>query len=277
MNQEILNARIYINQKIDQKYKRDKECLEIYGRKVYSQTDEDGILEEILRRIKQEKDITFIEIGVGSGTENNTLKLLGEGAKGIWIEGNEKKAKTASSLTKNFIKEEKLQVIYNMVDTENADKVIKRSKDFLRTTTPTVLSIDIDGPDHLIVKKLLENELFRPKVIIVEYNGRLSAESDLVDDYTNCSEENTKKLNKEMLYGTGASLKKWVNILDEYKLVGCGILGINAFFVREEEAKKGEFPDRNIKVIYNYFDPLPWCFGGYKQMHGYPSKFAIYD
>src|SRR5262245_41373742 len=60
--------------------------LECFGFKSYSQYDEDGIIEEIFRRIGTTNK-RFIEFGVEDGLENNTLKLLLEGWGGLWIEG----------------------------------------------------------------------------------------------------------------------------------------------------------------------------------------------
>ena len=56
----------------------DNKRLEPYGFKVYSQCDEDGIIQEIFKRIGEESR-TFVEFGVGDGLENNTVKLLLEG------------------------------------------------------------------------------------------------------------------------------------------------------------------------------------------------------
>ena len=58
------------------------------GFKVFSQQDEDGIIEEIFKRIGTTKKI-FIEIGVESGIECNTTYLLFKDWNGLWIEGNE--------------------------------------------------------------------------------------------------------------------------------------------------------------------------------------------
>ncbi len=274
---EALQAKIYINQKIEQKMQINKDGLEIYGRKIYSQTDEDGILEEIINRINIHSDkMTFIEIGVGAGTENNTLKLLGEGGRGIWVEGNENKYKQCKQLTHNFIRDNELRLINSMVDTSNAFQIVQHSIDFLGSKEPTVLSIDVDGPDHEIVASLLQDNELRPKIIVAEYNGRLSSTSRIVDDYTHCSEETIKTLQPQHIYGSGASLGKWVELLNKYQLVACGILGINAFFVERTEVSEKVFPQKDITNIYNYFDPLPWAAGGYKQMHGFPSKFSIY-
>lgn len=64
----------------------DPDRLVACGFKQYSQHDEDGIIEEIFRRIGV-TDRTFIEFGVGDGTENCTVYLLLQGWNGLWIEG----------------------------------------------------------------------------------------------------------------------------------------------------------------------------------------------
>ncbi len=60
-----------------------------YGKKIFSQNDEDGITLEILKRINITNK-TFLEIGAGDGTENNTLVLLANDWKGTWVDLNKK-------------------------------------------------------------------------------------------------------------------------------------------------------------------------------------------
>ena len=60
--------------------------LNRFGAKFFSQSDEDGITLEIIRRIGL-KTGTFLELGVGDGLENNTLVLLSVGWRGAWFGG----------------------------------------------------------------------------------------------------------------------------------------------------------------------------------------------
>jgi hypothetical protein len=60
------------------------------GYRVYSQMDENGIIREISRRIGEGNRI-FLEIGAGNGLENNSLFLLIQGWRGVWIEGSARK------------------------------------------------------------------------------------------------------------------------------------------------------------------------------------------
>ena len=57
-----------------------------FGKKCYSQTDEDGITLEIVKRMGL-KNSYFAELDVGTGIENNTLVLSALGWKGFWIGG----------------------------------------------------------------------------------------------------------------------------------------------------------------------------------------------
>ena len=64
----------------------DPKRLLRYGYKVYSQCDEDGIIQEIFNRIGS-TNRSFVEFGVQNGVECNTTKLLIEGWRGLWLEG----------------------------------------------------------------------------------------------------------------------------------------------------------------------------------------------
>src|SRR5215211_2856268 len=63
-----------------------------YGFKLYSQNDEDGIIQEIFRRIGL-TNRTFVEFGVEAGVECNSAKLLLEDWRGLWIEADHAHAK----------------------------------------------------------------------------------------------------------------------------------------------------------------------------------------
>ncbi|MCS6951607.1 MAG: hypothetical protein RMK57_03650 [Bryobacterales bacterium] len=66
---------------------RDPQRLLGSGFKVFSMHDEDGIIEEIFRRIG-ETNRWFVEFGAGDGLENCTTYLLMKGWSGAWIEGS---------------------------------------------------------------------------------------------------------------------------------------------------------------------------------------------
>ena len=66
----------------------DPKRLLRYGFKLYSQSDEDGIVQEIFRRIGWTNNRMFVEFGVESSIQCNTAKLKVEGWRGLWLEGS---------------------------------------------------------------------------------------------------------------------------------------------------------------------------------------------
>src|SRR6476659_9229686 len=89
-----------------------------YGFKVYSQHDEDGIIQEIFRRIGTAAR-TFVEFGVETGVECNTAKLLIEGWRGAWIEANPQACKAISANFVDFLKDRRLSLQQSLVTAEN--------------------------------------------------------------------------------------------------------------------------------------------------------------
>src|SRR4051794_8329699 len=68
----------------DAKY-GDPKRLEHFGYKVFSEGGEDGIIQEIFRRIGTTNK-RFVEFGVSDGNQCNTHFLLYLGWSGLWIE-----------------------------------------------------------------------------------------------------------------------------------------------------------------------------------------------
>src|SRR5271169_166793 len=74
----VIERERYVKELLSDTRYNDKKRLERYGFKVWSQYDEDGIIQEIFNRIGLGAR-TFVEFGVENGLENNSLKLLLEG------------------------------------------------------------------------------------------------------------------------------------------------------------------------------------------------------
>src|SRR5712692_7083734 len=92
----------------------DPKRLLRHGYKVYSQNDEDGIIAEIFRRIGTTSR-TFVEFGVETGIECNTVKLLIEGWRGLWIEADAQSAGTIRRELAPFIADRKLALHESLV------------------------------------------------------------------------------------------------------------------------------------------------------------------
>jgi hypothetical protein len=200
--------------------------LEHFGEKIYSQNDEDGIIREIFNRLNINKGI-FCEIGLENGLECNSLYLLLNGWKGIWIEGNIDHKEFINQKFKSLFEQQKLHAVFEYINPENINGKISNGLEFLNLYDSEIdfLSIDIDGMDIHLLKALTLN----PKVICIEYNGKFPPPLRLTPKY---STEYVWKTSDYM--GSSLSSLNDVASAKNYLLVGTNITGANAFFVRED-------------------------------------------
>lgn len=202
----------------------DERRLLKFGYRVYSQADEDGIIREIFRRIGGGGG-TFLEIGAGNGLENNSLFLLNQGWRGAWIEGSARKAFAAKKKFAAAIAEGRLRVEKHFVTAANINEAVAK---LAPNGDVDLLSIDLDGNDYYILDAIRS---ISPRVIVAEYNPKFPADIVWVMKYNE-----THKWDSTDYFG--ASLKALELLLTSrgYSLVGCNIIGSNAFFVRLELA-----------------------------------------
>lgn len=196
---------------------------------VYSQNNEDGIIAEIFRRIGVENQ-RFIEFGVGNGLQNNTRLLLELGWKGRWLEGDEASAAAIRTNFADQLASGQLEFIEAMVTRENA-RGLATLPHF--PDGPDFLSVDVDFLTSYVWRELSH---IKPRLVCVEYNAHYPASVAYEVPYTP----------GQMWQGDtrfGASLKQLELIGRNlgYALVGCDLLGVNAFFVREDLASPDQF------------------------------------
>jgi hypothetical protein len=214
--------------------------LERHGRKVWSQNDEDGILEEIFRRIGAVSR-SFVEFGVSDGSECNTLKLLMEGWRGLWME---LKPEFCQRIRRSFaepIAQGRLELLETAVTAENVERLIAGAR-IAAAGELDLLSIDVDGNDYHVFGALGS---LRPRVVAIEYNAKFPPPMDLVPRY----EADHAWDGSDYM---GASLQALAGLAARrgYRLVGTGIAGVNAFFVRADLAA-GHFADADVAALYN--------------------------
>lgn len=220
------------------------------GKKIYSQTDEDGIIEEIFKLIPNNK--TFLEIGIETGLECNTLYLLMKGWKGTWVEGNPKYFKTISHELGGTSFPGKLNVVNSFIDRDNITDIFRNAEQFFGVGNIDFFSLDIDGNDFYIMEQLFNNGVF-PKVICVEYNAKFAPPMSVKIEY-----------NKTHVWDysdyMGCSLQCYADLFTKhnYTLISCNIPGINAFFVQNEFAHL--FAKYTIEQLYQpyrfYLSPI---------------------
>ena len=225
--QYLINSEI--NEILAQVKKLDEKALIIYGRKVYSQCDEDGIIEEIFNRIGT-TDKTFIEIGCGQGLENNTHYLLLKGWKGVWIDGsNENIRFIKNQLGYRGDKNKKLSITQTYVDRDNINQILKENLVQIahEGTTVDFLSMDIDGNDLEVLRHI---NAISPRVICVEYNAKFPPSLCETINY-----DPAHRWQGDDYQGSSLAAIHKVMESHGYTLVSCSIAGTNAFFVRNED------------------------------------------
>lgn len=200
--------------------------LLLKGYKVYSQTDEDGIIEAIFDRIGGGR--TFIEIGSGNGTENNTHALLLKGWRGVWVDG---RADRIASIRSEVGASPDLFAEQAFVTRENVPSLAAGWLERLGTREIDFFSVDIDGNDlHVLLAAL---GVFRPPVICVEYNAKFPPPLEVCVEYDPAHAWSGDDYH-------GASLAAFVSALTPlgYTLVTCNVSGVNAFFVADALAAR---------------------------------------
>lgn len=193
-----------------------------HGFKVYSQHDEDGIIEEIFRRIG-ETDRFFVEFGAGDGIENCTLYCILKSWTGVWIDGSAECYERILRKQRFLIDDSRLRVKYSFITAENIQQL------FRELDVPVefdLLSIDIDRNDYWVWKAI---DKYRPRVVAIEYNASFKQSASCTVPYAPTA----------IWDGTnwsGASLKALEYLGNEkgYCLVGCNYTGVTAFFVRRD-------------------------------------------
>ena len=235
-----------LRQEIDsikkREFKKDNKNLIPFGFKVFSQTDEDGIINEIFNRIGATNK-QFLEFGADTKF-NNTTYLLMKGWKGVWLESSEKKVNNIKKKYSLLIKNDKLKIHKKTITASNVNKEIKslNLNKFI-----DLLSLDIDGNELYVLNKL---KTISPRVIVVEYNAKFPP------PIRKCIKYDPKFIWKYDDY-FGSSLQLLEDNLKNfgYVLVGCNILGVNAFFIKKKLVKN-KFPkNTTAKFHYQKFRP----------------------
>jgi hypothetical protein len=200
----------------------DPKRLLRYGFKLYSQNDEDGIIQEVFRRIGTTAR-TFVEFGVETGAECNTAKLLIEGWRGLWIEAKADNADAIRRRFAPFLQDGRLTLTQDLVTAENIDTLITAGG---FAGEIDLVGIDIDYNDYWVWKAMTA---VRPRVVVIEYNASLRPPLSLTvpyDPHVSWDGSNFYGASLEALVRLGAD--------KGYRIVGCSIAGVNAFFVRAD-------------------------------------------
>jgi len=244
------------------KISADAKRLEPFGFKVYSQNDEDGIIQEIFNRLGITQG-RFCDIGVENGLECNSLYLIHKGWRGWWFEGNPGHQGAIQSKFGSLLANGRLQLLVDFITTENINthlaKCAPGSGDL------DFLSIDIDGNDIY----LMEVMNFSPKVICIEYNAKFPSPVYKTTVYNPGNQwQGTDYM--------GANLVALNEVADKkgYVLVATNITGANAFFVRKDLVENRFCSNLSPEYLYN--PPRYWLTWDVFKLIGHPADFGPY-
>jgi hypothetical protein len=202
---------------------RDPKRLLVHGAQYWSQNYEDGMIAEIFRRIVPATK-TFLEIGVGDGSENNTTALLSAGWSGWWIDGSQSCCEAITTRLKTMPGlAARLKLRQAFVSAENIPALLA---ELGVPAEIDLFSLDIDLNTYHIWAALKQ---FRPRAVVVEYNSGLPPDQEWIHPY-----EPDGVWDGTQAFG--ASLKAYELLGQKmgYSLVGCDVVGVNVFFVRSD-------------------------------------------
>lgn len=227
-----------------------KNPLNQFGNKVFSQTDEDGITLEIIRRIGIERGV-FTEFGVGNGLENNTLVLAALGWTGFWVDT------TPPAINLKQVDKPRFAMMNRHVSMDNILDTMKQGLSYTSNDRPDFISFDFEGNDYYLIEKLLSNG-YQPQVFLVEYNAKFMPPIEWKVEY---SADNVWSYDDYF----GASLMSFVKLFEQhgYFLACCNqFTGSNAYFIRDEH--RDQFRDVPTDVMDIWMKPqyyLPRLYG----------------
>ena len=197
----------------------------------YSQNGEDGVLAEILRRIGAPSRY-FVEFGAGPGDEGNCVLLaVVAGWQGLLIESD---VAEYEELRRRYAGQNRVKTIHALVTSANVESLFAGAH---VPRGPDVLSIDVDGADYWIWEAM---DTFRPRVVVIEYNGGIDPQRRLVQPRAYAG-----GWDRTQYYGASLASMRHLAEQKRYRLVHTDLSGTNAFFVRSDLAGRAFIP--------------PWC------------------
>ena len=199
------------------------------GFRVFSQTDEDGILLMLFAAIGMTNRFC-VDMAFHSPLEANTTNLICNwGWNGLMVEGDCAAVKYSQEWFLNHPDTRIFppKVVQSWITAENVNKLLI---DNGVAGEVDLLSLDVDGVDIWIWNSLTA---ISPRVIVLEFMNIWGAEDSVTIPYQ--ADFNRMDFHEDFF---GASLSAFVKLgqVKGYRLVGCNRLGYNAFFIRNDIA-----------------------------------------
>jgi hypothetical protein len=215
---------------------------------ISSQNGEDGILQEIFRRVGTTNRF-FVEFGVETGVQCNCAYLArAQGWGGLFLEPN---ARDFVRLEENYRPYPAVRCRQVAATSQNIEALLEANQ---VPVDLDLLSIDIDGNDYWVWAAI---QNWHPRVVVMEYNPfHLPPRKWVMKETPDYVWQRTTYFGASLTSLTALGTRKG------YTLVGTDSHGVNAFFVRSDCLTPGRFLD---PVLQYHFTPF-----------GYPAP-APYD
>lgn len=223
----IILAKLLLND--NQHRQIDNTKLPDLNLKVFSQWNEDGIIQYLLTKVPIENDV-FVEFGVQDYSESNTRFLLvNNNWRGLVIDSNADYIKCIKD--REIYWKYELKAIRAFITKDNINNLIQLNG---ITGDIGLLSIDVDGNDYWIWEAI---KIISPRIVICEYNSVFGNKEPITIPY-NENFYRTKAHYSNLYFG--ASLKALCLLGEKkgYIFVGSNNAGSNAFFVRKDVSKE---------------------------------------
>jgi hypothetical protein len=196
---------------------------------VFSQWGEDGILDWVLSLLPMIPK-SFIEFGVENYLESNTRFLLvARDWKGLVIDGSGENVHDIKN--QEIYWRHNLTAINAFIDKDNINKLLESGG---MKGDVGLLSIDIDGNDYWVWQAI---EVVSPAVVVVEYNAVLGDLHAISIPY-NSKFQRTEAHFSNLYFGASINALIQLGNTKGYTFIGANSSGVNAFFVRNDLAKK---------------------------------------
>lgn len=196
-----------------------------FGFKVYSQWDEDGIIQYLIKKLPVTSKL-FVEFGVENYEEANTrFLMINDDWTGLVIDGSKSNIDFIKS--DNIYWQHNLTALHSFITKRNINALISEN---IQSEEVGILSIDIDGNDYWIWQEL---QCIKPYIVVAEFNNLFGKDLAVTVPY---QEDFSRGAAHSSHLFFGCSLKALVQLAKEkgYFFIGCNSKCMNAFFVRNE-------------------------------------------
>ncbi|MDE2038207.1 MAG: FkbM family methyltransferase [Patescibacteria group bacterium] len=207
--------------------------LNSYKKTIFSQWGEDGIIEEIFKRIGETNRLC-VEFGAGDGFEcSNVWHLIKDrGWNALLMEPDEARYEKWMALKKEAPRLEVLKTAVAPEGDASLESILERNG---APRSLDLLSIDIDGDDYHIFKDM---KAFKPRVLIIEHNPTIPPEDSIVQAYGE----------KEPF---GASARANLDLAHEKGYSLAAMTHTNCIFVRSDEFAKLGIEEPGLEEVFD--------------------------